>query len=93
VPASRYALIGVFVAETEAGPRVAVTGAGSGVYRDAALERALSTAFEPDALAGVAVTPVDFNDDMHGSAAYRAHLVAVLARRAVAAACADPSST
>jgi carbon-monoxide dehydrogenase medium subunit len=89
VPASRYALIGVFVAETNDEPRVAVTGAGNGVYRDAALEAALKDAFEPDALAGIAVTPVDFNDDMHGSARYRAHLVSVLARRAVAAACAD----
>ncbi len=93
VPASRYALIGVFAAETEDGPRVTVTGAGNGVYRDAALETALSDAFEPETLDGIAVTPADFNDDMHGSAAYRAHLVAVLARRAVAAACADPSST
>lgn len=93
VPASRYALIGVFAAETNEGPRVAVTGAGNGVYRDTALETALENTFVPDALAGVAVTPVDFNDDMHGSAAYRAHLVSVLAQRAVADACADASST
>ncbi|MDE8347595.1 MAG: FAD binding domain-containing protein, partial [Acidocella sp.] len=86
-PASRYAMVGVFVAKTGAGVRVAVTGAGqNGVFRHAAMEAALASSFTPAALDGVA-TPVDsMNADIHGSAAYRAHLVGVVAKRAVAAA-------
>lgn len=82
-PASRYAIAGVFVADTAAGPRVAVTGAGPLVFRDAALEAALAGSFASAALADVAIDPDNLNDDPYASAAYRAHQVMVLARRAV----------
>ncbi len=86
-PASRYAMVGVFVAQTAAGVRVAVTGAGqNGVFRHEAFEAALAKNFAPAALDGIQ-TPVELmNSDIHGSAAYRAHLVGVMAKRAVAAA-------
>jgi carbon-monoxide dehydrogenase medium subunit len=85
-PASRYAMVGVFVAKTAQGARVAVTGAGSdGVFRHKAMEAALDRSFTADALKDV-TTPADsLNGDIHGSAAYRAHLVGVMARRAVMA--------
>lgn len=84
-PASRYALVGVFVADGPAGIRVAVTGAGQGgVFRHHAMEEALARDFSPAALEGVATSPDGLNSDIHGSAAYRAHLVGVMARRAVA---------
>ncbi|MEI8145924.1 MAG: xanthine dehydrogenase family protein subunit M [Alphaproteobacteria bacterium] len=86
-PASRYAIVGVFVAKKGRSIRVAVTGAGSGgVFRHAAAEEALSKRFSPKALDGVATSPKDLNGDIHASADYRAHLVGVMARRAVAAA-------
>lgn len=85
-PASRYAMVGVFVAKTAAGVRVAVTGAGPSVFRETAMEQALSASFTPGAVAGIAVSADGLNDDMHGSAAYRAHLVTVMAGRAVRAA-------
>ena len=85
-PASRYATVGVFVARFADGVRVAVTGAGSdGVFRATALEQALSTNFTPDAAAAVTVPPDGIASDMHGSAEYRAHLIPVLAARAVGA--------
>jgi carbon-monoxide dehydrogenase medium subunit len=85
-PASRYALVGVFVAETTNGIRVAVTGAGPCVFRVSEMEAALARSFTPDALAGIAI-PVDgLNSDIHGSAEYRAHLITVVAKRTVAAA-------
>ncbi len=86
-PASRYAMVGVFVASGPKGVRVTVTGAGqSGVFRHAAFEKALSANWSAAALAGIA-TPADgLNSDIHGSAAYRAHLVDVMAKRAVIAA-------
>ena len=86
-PASRYAMVGVFVAKTAAGVRVAVTGASQGgVFRHTAFETALSANFSPSALDGIA-TPADgLNSDIHGSAEYRAHLVGVMAKRAVASA-------
>ncbi len=86
-PASRYAMVGVFVAKTASGVRVAVTGASQGgVFRHTAFETALSANFSAGALDGIA-TPADgLNSDIHGSAAYRAHLVGVMAKRAVAAA-------
>lgn len=85
-PASRFALVGVFVAQTEAGPRVAATGAGACVFRVQEMEQALARRFEPEALADLAVDASTLNSDIHATAEYRAHLVGVLARRAVAAA-------
>ncbi|MDH3231411.1 MAG: xanthine dehydrogenase family protein subunit M [Alphaproteobacteria bacterium] len=85
-PASRYAIVGVFVAQAADGARVAVTGAGAGgVFRVADMERALTAEFAASALEGIAVPPDDLNSDIHASAEYRAHLVGVMARRAVAA--------
>ncbi len=83
-PASRYAIIGVFVAETASGVRVAVTGAGQGVVRIADFERALTGAFAPESLAGLRLAAGDFSSDIHAEAAYRAHLAGVMATRAVA---------
>lgn len=86
-PASRYATVGVFVAKTGAGVRVAVTGAGSGgVFRSSDMESALSSSFSADALAGITVPASELNGDIHASSEYRAHLVVVMAKRAVAAA-------
>jgi len=85
--ASRYALVGVFVARRPSEVRVAVTGAGSdGVFRVTAFEEALKKRFSPKALEGLSVSPEGLNSDLHGSAEYRAHLIGVLARRAVEAA-------
>jgi len=85
-PASRYAMVGVFVAKTKAGVRVAVTGAASCVFRESAMEAALTKSFTPDAVANIKVAPGNLNSDLHGTAEYRAHLVTVMAKRAVAAA-------
>ncbi|MDB5860705.1 MAG: putative carbon monoxide dehydrogenase medium chain [Ramlibacter sp.] len=83
-PASRFALLGVFVAQTDSGVRVAVTGGGNGVFRHSGLEQALAKNFSPDAVAGVKVDPSTLSSDLHASAAYRANLVSVLTQRAVA---------
>ncbi|MGH7043167.1 MAG: FAD binding domain-containing protein [Acetobacteraceae bacterium] len=84
-PASRYAIVGVFVAKTKDGVRVAVTGAGqNGVFRHAAAEQALAAKWSPDAVASIKTPVADMNNDIHASAEYRAHLVAVIAKRAVA---------
>jgi carbon-monoxide dehydrogenase medium subunit len=86
-PASRFALVGVFVAQLADGSvRVAVTGAGPGVFRASGVEAALGKSFTADAAKGVKVDAKGLSNDLHGSAAYRAHLVAVMASRAVAAA-------
>lgn len=86
-PASRYALVGVFVAKKGKEVRVAVTGAGSnGVFRHAAAEQALSERFNVKSLDGVKTTTKGLNGDIHASAEYRAHLISVMAKRAVAAA-------
>jgi carbon-monoxide dehydrogenase medium subunit len=85
-PASRYALVGVFVAQFPDGVRVAVTGAGPCVFRVTEMERALSRSFTPDSVADLAVEPDGLNSDLFGSSEYRAHLVTVMAKRAVAAA-------
>ncbi len=86
-PASRFALVGVFVAKFQAGVRVAVTGASQGgVFRWAEAEAALSANFRPEAVAGLTVRADGMIADLHGSSAYRAHLVGVMTRRAVAAA-------
>ena len=85
--ASRFALVGVFVAKTSTGPRVAVTGAGrGGVFRVKAMEAALARDWSPSALRSIAVASDTLNSDIHASAEYRAHLIGVLAGRAVAAA-------
>ncbi len=86
-PASRFALVGVFVAKYSDGVRVAVTGASNeGVHRWSAAEEALSGNFSADAIADLSVSADDLINDLHGSAEYRAHLVKVMTGRAVAAA-------
>jgi aerobic carbon-monoxide dehydrogenase medium subunit len=84
-PASRFALVGVFVAKGPQGVRVAVTGAGAGVFRVAAMEKALSGRFAPEALDGLTVPSAGMTEDPFASAEYRSHLAGVMARRAVAA--------
>ncbi|CAN5417163.1 xanthine dehydrogenase family protein subunit M [soil metagenome] len=83
-PASRFALIGVFVAQTDSGARVAVTGGGNGVFRHKGLEDALTKSFTPAAAAAVKVDDADLSSDIHASAAYRANLIGVQTQRAVA---------
>jgi carbon-monoxide dehydrogenase medium subunit len=85
-PASRYAIVGVFVAQTAGGVRVAVTGAGPNAFRVPEMEQALAGNFSAEALNGIAVAADDLNGDIHASAEYRAHLVSVMAKRAVRAA-------
>lgn len=82
-PASRFALVGVLVANAGNGVRVAVTGAGACAFRAKALEEALTRSFTPQACDAVRIAPDNLNSDIHGSAEYRAHLIPVLARRAV----------
>ena len=83
-PASRYAVVGVFVSKGPQGVRVAVTGAGSHVFRVPEMEKALSSSFAPAAVENIKVSDADLNSDIHASAEYRAHLVTVMAKRAVA---------
>ena len=84
-PASGFALVGVFVSKRGADIRVAVTGAGSnGVFRVKEFEEALKKRFAPKSLEGLSVKPDGLNSDIHAGAEYRAHLIGVLARRAVA---------
>ena len=84
-PASRFALVGVFVARAADGQvRVAVTGAAPSVFRATAIENALAQSFTPIAASGVQVDANGLNSDLHGSAEYRAHLISVMASRAVA---------
>jgi len=85
-PASRFALVGVFVAQTAAGVRVAVTGAASKVFRAKSLEDALAKDWSSKAAKAIKVDAHGLNTDLHGSPAYRAHLIAVMASRAVDAA-------
>jgi carbon-monoxide dehydrogenase medium subunit len=82
-PASRYALAGVFVARTTSGVRVAVTGAAPCVFRCAPIEAALSERFAPQSLDGLRLPADGLNTDLHGNATFRAHLIVVLARRAM----------
>jgi carbon-monoxide dehydrogenase medium subunit len=85
-PASRFALVGVFVAKTAGGVRVAVTGAGAHAFRVKVLEDKLNAKWAPESCDGVTVPADGLNGDLHGSAEYRAHLIPVLAKRAVMAA-------
>jgi carbon-monoxide dehydrogenase medium subunit len=86
-PASRFALVGVFVADFGGGKvRVAVTGAGPSVFRQAEMEKALAASFAPDAVANIKVKADGLNNDLHASPEYRAHLITVMAKRAVEAA-------
>lgn len=82
-PASRYALVGVFVAQTAAGVRVAITGAGNGVFRHEGLESALNADFSPAAVKPVVVDDSELSGDLHASAAYRAHLINIQTQKAV----------
>ena len=82
-PASRFALVGVFVSQGAGGVRVAVTGAKSSPFRAGDIEAALKTSFTPAAAKAVKVSAADMNSDLHGSAAYRAAMVSVMAARAV----------
>jgi carbon-monoxide dehydrogenase medium subunit len=85
-PASRFALVGVFVAQTAGGVRVGVTGAKGHAFRATEIETALATSFTPEAAKAVKMPTTDINSDMHGSAEYRAAMISVMASRAVAAA-------
>ena len=84
-PASRYAVVGVFVAKSGGTVRVAVTGAGPAVFRLPEFEQALSASFTPGAVATLKASAVGLNADLHASAEYRAHLITIMAKRAVAA--------
>ncbi|MFM1814126.1 MAG: hypothetical protein RLZ98_821 [Pseudomonadota bacterium] len=85
-PASRYAIVGVMVSKGPAGIRVAVTGAGdNGVFRVSEMEAALAKSFAPDAVADIRISPDNLMSDIHASSEYRAHLITVMAKRAVAA--------
>ncbi|HEY2445016.1 MAG TPA: xanthine dehydrogenase family protein subunit M [Rhizomicrobium sp.] len=85
-PASRYAIAAAFVSYNGSEVRVAVTGAGPCVFRVAEMEKALAKTFAPEAIADVKVPDDRLNSDLHASAEYRAHLITVMAKRAVAAA-------
>ena len=82
-PASRYALVGVFVAKGKDGVRVAITGSSRGVYRHPLLEKALNEHFSSEAVNSIVVDAQDFSDDIHASAAYKACLVIAQTQRAV----------
>ena len=85
-PASRFAIVGVFVADFGGKVRVGVTGAAASAFRQADMEKALAAKFAPESVAGIKVKPDGLNNDLHASPEYRAHLITVMAKRAVAAA-------
>ena len=85
-PASRFALVGVFVADFGGSVRVAVTGAGACAFRQGEMEKALAQKFAPESVASIKVKPDGLNNDLHASPEYRAHLITVMAKRAVEAA-------
>jgi carbon-monoxide dehydrogenase medium subunit len=85
-PASRFALVGVFVADFGGNVRVAVTGAGPCAFRQPDMEKALAAKFAPESVANIKVKPDGLNNDLHASPEYRAHLITVMAKRAVEAA-------
>ncbi len=82
-PASRYAIVGVYVAKLKGGIRVAVTGAGSSVYRSKEIESALSSNFSSSSIDNVNISSKGLNSDIHASAEYRAHIIKVMAKKAV----------
>lgn len=90
-PASRYAVVGVMVAQFESSVRVAVTGAGASVFRVAAMEQALHKDFSAQAIAGITVSEEGLNADLHADPAYRAHLVTQMAVQAVTRALQRPA--
>ncbi|MBO1081758.1 FAD binding domain-containing protein [Roseomonas haemaphysalidis] len=83
-PASRYSMAGVFIAKGAGGVKVGVNGAGSCAFRQTEMEAALASSWSAESLSGVKQSPDDLNSDIHGSAAYRANLVSVMAKRALA---------
>ncbi|MFI4936513.1 MAG: hypothetical protein ACHP7N_18055, partial [Caulobacterales bacterium] len=83
--ASRYAVVGVFVADFAGTLRVGVTGAGPCAFRATSLEAALTARLDPASIDGAAIDHGGFNSDLYASAEYRAQLVRVMAKRAVAA--------
>src|SRR5262245_5136607 len=85
-PASRFALVGVFVADFGGNVRVGVTGAGPCAFRQGEMEKALAQKFAPESVANIKVKPEGLNNDLHASPEYRAHLITVMAKRAVEAA-------
>ncbi len=85
-PASRFAIVGVFVADFGGSVRVGVTGAGPSAFRQTDMEKALAAKFAPESVANIKVKPDGLNNDLHASPEYRAHLVSVMAKRAVEAA-------
>ena len=85
-PASRFAIVGVFVADFGGNVRVGVTGAGACAFRQADMEKALAAKFAPESVANIKVKPDGLNNDLHASPEYRAHLITVMAKRAVEAA-------
>jgi len=82
-PASRYAVVGVYIAKLKNGVRVAVTGVESCVFRCKKLEDALTSNFSPSAIDNVSISSKGFNSDIHASAEYRAHIIKVMAKKAV----------
>jgi carbon-monoxide dehydrogenase medium subunit len=82
-PASRYAMVGVFIAQTDAGVRLAITGSARGVYRHSALETALNQDFSAKVVESIQIDPNDFSGDIHASAAYKAAIVIVQTQQAV----------
>jgi carbon-monoxide dehydrogenase medium subunit len=85
-PASRFAIVGVFVADFGKTVRVGVTGAGPSAFRQTEMEKALTAKFAPESVAGIKVKPDGLNNDLHASPEYRAHLITVMTKRAVEAA-------
>jgi len=82
-PASRYAIVGVYVAKLKKETRVAITGAGNSVFRSKELESALSNNFSPSSIDKVSISSKELNSDIHASSEYRAHIIKVMARKAV----------
>ena len=82
-PASRFALVGVYVADFGGNVRVGVTGAGASAFRQTEMEKALSAKFAPESVANIKVKADGLNNDLHASPEYRAHLITVMAKRAV----------